>query len=51
MHKERKTSEVHVDSRKLTKKCAMKMKQTNKEEKIMRMYDGRSVVYRAFVEN
>ena len=33
MHKKRKTSGVHISSRKPTKKCAMKMKETNKEEK------------------
>ena len=33
MHKKRKTSGVHASSCKPTKKCVMKMKETNKEEK------------------
>ena len=33
MHKKRKTSGVHTSSHKPTKKCAMKMKEINKEEK------------------
>ena len=44
-----KTSGVHAGSRKPTKKCAMKMKETNKEEKKRRarknIIDGR----RAFI--
>ena len=32
MHKKRKTSKVHSSSRKPTKKCAMKMKQTRKKQ-------------------
>ena len=32
MHKKRKTSGVHTSSRKPTKKCVMKMKETNKEK-------------------
>ena len=54
MHQKRKTSRVHASSHKLTKKYAMKMKQTKKQEKNdghLKYFYWKEGVYKARAEN
>ena len=55
MHKKRKASRFHASSRKPTKKCAMKMKETNKQ---IRKNDARvkmllmeGSLYKVYIKN